>query len=225
MSQQGQARGRGGRGRGRGRGKQVGFQDFPPEDEIEQAEPEVPTEEPAEAEGEESKAAKRLKSVMKLSKLLAVGKKTESTSPWKKAKIFPMMFGKGKKDKDYAKLTSARRINSQESLTGGTSPVASTDGMSSARSRLGKVLKRINLANKLQIRRKSQSSISRSSASEKDESAESEREEKKSKVSISVSEPEASGSRSEAESRKKGSDEEESSERSSVAGSTDDKDY
>lgn len=87
MSQQGQARGRGGRGRGRGRGKRVGFQDFPPEDEIEQAEPEVPTEEPAEAEGEESKAAKRLKSVMKLSKLLAVGKKTESTSPWKKADL------------------------------------------------------------------------------------------------------------------------------------------
>uniref|UniRef100_A0A8C2CAD2 Protocadherin-15 n=1 Tax=Cyprinus carpio TaxID=7962 RepID=A0A8C2CAD2_CYPCA len=169
---------------------------------------------------------KQLKSVVKLSKLLAVGKKTEPTSPWKKAKIFPMMFGKGKKDKDYAKLTSARRIDSQESLTGGASPVASIDGTSSARSRLGKVLKRINLANKLQLRRKSQSTISRSSASEKDESAaESEREEKKSKVSISVSEPEASGSGSEAESRKKASDEEESSERSSVAGSTDDKDY
>uniref|UniRef100_A0A8C1YVH7 Protocadherin-related 15a n=1 Tax=Cyprinus carpio TaxID=7962 RepID=A0A8C1YVH7_CYPCA len=211
---------------GRGRGKHVGFQDFPPEDEIEQAEPDVPSEEPAEAEAEESKAAKRLKSVMKLSKFLAAGNKTEPTSPWKKAKIFPMMFGKGKKDKDYAKLTSARRIDSQESLTGGASPVASIDGTSSARSRLGKVLKRINLANKLQLRRKSQSTISRSSASEKDESAaESEREEKKSKVSISVSEPEASGSGSEAESRKKASDEEESSERSSVAGSTDDKDY
>uniref|UniRef100_A0A8C1LBI5 Protocadherin-related 15a n=1 Tax=Cyprinus carpio TaxID=7962 RepID=A0A8C1LBI5_CYPCA len=129
---------------------------------------------------------KQLKSVVKLSKLLAVGKKTEPTSPWKKAKIFPMIFGKGKKDKDYAKLTSARCTDSQESLMGGANPVASTDGMSPARSRLGKVLKRINIANKLQLRRKSQSSISHSSASEKDESAESEREEKKSKVSISA---------------------------------------
>ncbi len=67
----------------------MGFQDFPPEDEIEQAEPEVPTEEPAEAEGEESKAAKRLKSVMKLSKLLAVGKKTESTLPMEEGQDLP----------------------------------------------------------------------------------------------------------------------------------------
>ncbi|KAK2852705.1 hypothetical protein Q7C36_007906 [Tachysurus vachellii] len=115
---EGRGRGRGGRGHGR----QVEFQDITPEEEIESAEPEVPSEvseEKVEPEKEESKAAKRLKSVIKLSKLLAVGKKVEPPriSPWKKARIFPMLFRKGKKDKDYAKLTSARRIDSQESIT------------------------------------------------------------------------------------------------------------
>ncbi|XP_058242226.1 protocadherin-15a [Hemibagrus wyckioides] len=117
-----EGRGRGRGGRGRGRGRQVEFQDITPEEEVESAEPEVPSEvseEKVEPETEESKAAKRLKSVIKLSKLLAAGKKVEPprVSPWKKARIFPMLFRKGKKDKDYAKLTSARRIDSQESIT------------------------------------------------------------------------------------------------------------
>ncbi|XP_046690042.1 protocadherin-15a isoform X6 [Silurus meridionalis] len=119
--QEGRGRGRGGRGRGHGR--QVEFQDITPEEEIESGEPEVlseVSEEKVEPEPEDvSKAAKRLKSVIKLSKLLAVGKKLEPprVSHWKKARIFPMIFRKGKKDKDYAKLTSARRIDSQESIT------------------------------------------------------------------------------------------------------------
>ncbi|KAK3573779.1 hypothetical protein QTP86_032950 [Hemibagrus guttatus] len=117
-----EGRGRGRGGRGRGRGRQVEFQDITPEEEVESAEPEVPSEvseEKVEPETEQSKAAKRLKSVIKLSKLLAAGKKVEPprVSPWKKARIFPMLFRKGKKDKDYAKLTSARRIDSQESIT------------------------------------------------------------------------------------------------------------
>ncbi|KAG7462931.1 hypothetical protein MATL_G00189960 [Megalops atlanticus] len=234
-------RGRGRRPmRGRGPPKRVGFRDQPPDDEIEEAEPvEAP------ADTGESKAAKRLKSVMKLSKLLAGSKAADQpadgaaqqTSPWKKAKIFPMMF-KGKKDKDYAKLTSARRVGSQESLTGGPSTSAADGGApapSSAKKRLSKVLKRINISKKLQERRKSQSSVSRSSAaeSEKEESAsqaasESEKEEKRSKVSISVtgeSEQEASGSEAESGSRKKEASGDESSEKSSVAASTEDKDY
>lgn len=158
--------------RGRGPQKRVAFRDLPPEDEIEQAEP-------AE-EGEPSKAAKKLKSVMKLSKLLAASKGGEQpsdasasgTSPWKKARMFKM-FGAGKTDKDYAKLMSARRIDSQESLADGPAVMGPIDSKSDARSKLGKVLRKINLGTKLQVRRKSQSSVSRGSAtgSELDEEA------------------------------------------------------
>ncbi|GLD65136.1 protocadherin-15-like isoform X1, partial [Lates japonicus] len=216
----GRGRGRGGM-RGRGPPKRVAFRDMPPEDEIEQAEPVE--------QGEPSKAAKKLKSVMKLSKLLAASKGGEQPSdagpsgpsPWKKAKMFKM-FGAGKKDKDYAKLMSARRIDSQESLTDGPALTGPIDSKSDTRSRLGKVLKKINLSNKLQVRRKSQSSVSRGSAtgSERDEEASqvASEDERKSKVSISVteSEPEAGASGS---SKERDSDDE-SSEKSSV-----DRDY
>ncbi|KAJ8250521.1 hypothetical protein COCON_G00224430 [Conger conger] len=198
------------RGRGRGRRpmrggppRRVGFRDLPPEDEIE-AEPE----EAAAAETGSSKAAKRLKSVMKLSKLLVSSKGAEPpadaptpSSPWKKAKLFPMMF-KGKKDKDYAKLMSARRVDSQDSLAGLPSTAEGVvSEKPSAKKQLGKMLKRINISKKLQVRRESQGSLRSSAAgSEKDEVSSrgtSEEEERKSKVSISVtgeSEPEASGS-------------------------------
>ncbi|XP_034753511.1 protocadherin-15a isoform X3 [Etheostoma cragini] len=210
-----------GRGRGRGRGppKRVAFRDMPG-DGIEQAEP-------AEV-AEPSKAAKKLKSVMKLSKLLAASKGGEEPhvagpsgqSAWKKAKMFKM-FGAGKKDKDYAKLMSARRIDSQESLTGGPAVTGLIERKSDTRSRLGKVLKKIKLGNKLQLRRTSQSSVSRGSAtgSERDEDSQAASEDdKKSKVSISVteSEPEAGVSGS---SKEKDSDDE-SSEKSSL-----DRDY
>ena len=126
--------------RGRGPPKRIAFRDTPPGDEIEQAEP-------AE-DGEPSKAAKKLKSVMKLSKLLAASKGGEQpsdagpsgSSPWKTAKMFKM-FGAGK-DKDYAKLMSARRIDSQESLTDGPAVMGPIDRKSDTRSRLGKVLKK-----------------------------------------------------------------------------------
>ncbi|XP_061645616.1 protocadherin-15-like isoform X3 [Phyllopteryx taeniolatus] len=206
-----------GRGRGRGRGgvrgrgppKRVAFRD---DERIEQAEPE--------ADAEPSKAAKKLKSVIKLSKLLAAAKRGEQASaaagpsPWKKAKMFKM-FGVKKKDKNYAKLMSARRIDSLESLSDGPSPAGPIDNKASTRSQLGKVLKKINIGKKLQARRKSQSSMS-VTGSERDEEASqvTSEEEKKSKVSISVteSEPEAGASGS---SKDKGSDDE-SSEKSSV---------
>ncbi|XP_054653832.1 protocadherin-15-like isoform X2 [Dunckerocampus dactyliophorus] len=210
-----------GRGRGRGRGgmrsrgppKRVAFRD---QEEMEPAEPE--------RDSEPSKAAKKLKSVIKLSKLLAANKRVEQPSdaagpsPWKKAKMFKM-FGVRKKDKDYAKLMSARRIDSQESLTDGPSPAGPIDSKSASRSQLGKVLKKIKLGRKLQARRKSQSSVS-ATGSDRDEEASqvTSEDERKSKVSISVteSEPEAGASGS---GKEKGSDDE-SSEKSSV-----DRDY
>ncbi|KAJ8248370.1 hypothetical protein GJAV_G00241300 [Gymnothorax javanicus] len=210
----GEVRGRG-RGRrpmrGRGPPKRVGFRDLPPEDEIE-----VGPEDAGAAETGSSKAAKRLKSVMKLSKLLVASKGADQmadvpapASPWKKAKIFPIMF-KAKKDKEYAKLTSARRVDSQDSTSGVPSLAEGVvSEKPSARKRLGKVLQRINISKKLQQRRRSQSSVSRSSAAESDKeeassqaASESELEEKRSKVSISVtgeSEPEVSGSEAEKE--------------------------
>ncbi|XP_037127213.1 protocadherin-15a isoform X2 [Syngnathus acus] len=207
-----------GRGRGRGRGgvrgrgppKRVAFR---ADEGIEEAEPE--------AQAEPSKAAKKLKSVIKLSKLLAAAKRGEQApaaaagpSPWKKAKMFKM-FGVKKKDKDYAKLMSARRIDSLESLSDGPSPAGPIDSKSSTRSQLSKVLKKINIGKKLRARRKSQSSVS-VTGSERDEEASqvTSEEEKKSKVSISVteSEPEAGTSGS---AKDKDSDDE-SSEKSSV---------
>uniref|UniRef100_A0AAQ4Q911 Protocadherin-15 n=1 Tax=Gasterosteus aculeatus aculeatus TaxID=481459 RepID=A0AAQ4Q911_GASAC len=207
-----------GRGRGRGRGgpKRVAFRDTPPGDEIEHAEPAVAS--------EPSKAAKKLKSVMKLSKFLAAGKQPSDAgpsgaSPWKRAKMLKM-FGAGKKDQDYAKLMSARRIDSQESLSGIPAVLGPIDSKSDTRSRLGKVLKKIKLGNKLQFRRKSRSSQGSTTGSERDEeeSQVASEDDKKSKVSISVteSEPEAGTS---GISREKDSDEE-SSEKSSV-----DRDY
>ncbi|XP_070398657.1 protocadherin-15 isoform X3 [Nothobranchius furzeri] len=210
---EGRGRGRGGM-RGRGAPKRVAFRDMPPEEEIEQAEPAQ--------EGEPSKAAKKLKSVMKLSKFLAASKGGEppsdagpsGLSPWNKAKMLKM-FGAGKKDKDYAKLMSARRIDSQESLTDSPAAMGPIDSKSDARSRLSKVLKRINISNKLRLRRKSQGSVSQSSVAESERDEETSQaaseDERKSKVSISVTESEPE----ERASEERDSDEE-ASEKSSV---------
>ncbi|MGH0141716.1 UNVERIFIED_CONTAM: hypothetical protein FKN15_074406 [Acipenser sinensis] len=134
-------------------------------------------------------AAKNLKSVLKISKLAAVRVAdqpidaiTSHYSPWKKAKIFPMIFQKVKGGgKDYAKLVSARRVNSQDSIASGSSGSMvingsyfqkSAEDKPSAKLRLSKVLKRINISKKLHLRHKSQGSASRSSVaeSEKEES-------------------------------------------------------
>ncbi|KAK5620609.1 hypothetical protein CRENBAI_021588 [Crenichthys baileyi] len=217
---EGRGRGRGGM-RGRGPPKRVAFRDLPAEDQMVQHQPAD--------EGEPSKAAKRLKSVMKLSKLLAASKGgvqpsdagPPGPSSWKKAKMLKM-FGAGKKDKDYAKLMSARRIDSEESLTDRPAVTRPIESKSDARSRLSKVLKRITISNKLKVRRRSQSSVSHGSAtgSEKDEEASqtASEDERKSKVSISVTESEPEGGAS-GSIKEKDSDEE-SSEKSSV-----DRDY
>ncbi|MBN3302734.1 PCD15 protein, partial [Amia calva] len=202
-----------------------------------------------------AETANRFKSVMKISRLAAGSKlaarkatdqpadgTTSHHSPWKKAKVFPMILQKFKGDsKDYAKLVSARRVNSQESLASGSSGSMVINGnyfqksaeKSSAKKRLQKALNRINISKKLQGRRKSQSSVSRSYAtgSEKDsaskEASDSEKEGKKSKVSISVTgESDQEDAGSEADSRHKKEDSgDESSVRSSVVPSTEDKDY
>ncbi|MGH0173597.1 UNVERIFIED_CONTAM: hypothetical protein FKN15_066041 [Acipenser sinensis] len=208
---------------------------------------------------EGGQAAKKLKSVLKISKLAAGSKlaairvadqPTDATtshySPWKKAKIFPMILQKVKGGgKDYAKLVSARRVNSQDSIASGSSGSMvingsyfqkSAEDKSSAKSRLSKVLKRINISKKLQLRRKSHGSASQSSiaGSEKEESgsqavSDSEKDEQKSGVSISVtaeSEQEGSASEAESEGGKKEESGDESSIRSSVAPSqVEDKDY
>nr|XP_023686709.1 protocadherin-15 isoform X2 [Paramormyrops kingsleyae] len=184
-----------------------------------------------------SKAAKRLKSVMKLSKILSASKTTGQPSgalaprhsPWKKARIFPMMFSKDKKDgRDYATLASARDGGV---VIDGTYFQAS-DEKSSASKRLQKVLSRINITKKLQTRRRSQSSKSERSAaeSEKDESAsqptsDKDREEGQSKLSISVTgETDQEDSGSEAKSKKEDSGDD-VSEKSSGTPPSKDKDY
>nr|XP_015202388.1 PREDICTED: protocadherin-15 isoform X4 [Lepisosteus oculatus] len=235
------------------RPQRVGFGDQPQADQA-AAEVAETIDSGTDASGAQDDPGKKLKSVMNISKLAAGSKlvpdqppdpSTSRYSPWKKARIFPMILQKVKRDgKDYAKLVSARRVNSEESIASGSSGSKvingnyfqkSADDTSSAKKRLGKVLKRINISKKLQMRRKSQSSVSRSSAagSEKEESqsqaaSDSEIEEKKSKVSISItgeSEQEGSGSEEEGSSHKKKESGDESSVRSSVALSTEDKDY
>uniref|UniRef100_A0AAV2JLP1 Uncharacterized protein n=1 Tax=Knipowitschia caucasica TaxID=637954 RepID=A0AAV2JLP1_KNICA len=191
-----QIRGRGRGMRGRGGPKRVGFRDLPPEEEIEQAEPIE--------EAEPSKAAKKLKSVMKLSKFLAASKGGDQPSgaggsPWKRAKMLKMFGGK-KKDDDYAKLMSARRIDSLDSLTDGPALTGPIDSKVETRSKLGKVFKKINLGAKLQGRSMSAEEEGSQAASEDD---------KKSKVSISVTESEAEASGS-GEERERGTDEESS---------------
>ncbi|XP_041117437.1 protocadherin-15-like isoform X2 [Polyodon spathula] len=215
---------------------------------------------PADGSGDRGgQAAKKLKSVLKISKLAAGSKlaavrvadqPTDATtshySPWKKAKIFPMILQKVKGGgKDYAKLVSARRVNSQDSIASGSSGSMvingsyfqkSAEDKPSAKSRLSQVLKRISISKKLQLRRKSQGSASRSSVarSETEESgsqtvSDSEKDERKSGISISVtaeSEQEGSASEAESEESKKEESGDESSIKSSVAPSqVEDKDY
>nr|XP_023695501.1 protocadherin-15-like isoform X2 [Paramormyrops kingsleyae] len=219
--------GQGIQGRGRGRRKieslptVAGFSDQPPDEVIEETMPSDLVATPG-----SFKAAKSLKSVAKLSKLLRARKITEQKgdapvtgySPWKKAKIFPWIFSKSKKDSRYSKLTSASRAESQES-----------GGYSSAHKKLNRVLKRINIAKKLRERKQSQSSVRSSAESEREGSVsqaatDSEIEDKKTKISISVtdeSEQEASAS----ERGRKRAPDVEHSETSSTAPTSEDKDY
>ncbi|XP_042192779.1 protocadherin-15b [Callorhinchus milii] len=167
----------------------------------------------------EGEGKKKVKSVLQISKLAPSGVTFEQQmdgeqqvgtpiafhSPWKKAKIFPMILQRVKastKDSSYAKLVSARRVDSQESVTStssgsvvnGNSVQKSIKDKPTEKRKLGKVLKHINISKQLKSRRKSQGSISKSSAAESEleegsqtkGSSESEKEQKKSKVAINV---------------------------------------
>eukprot|EP00075_Anas_platyrhynchos_P026479 XP_027315732.1 protocadherin-15 isoform X13 [Anas platyrhynchos] len=172
-----------------------------------------------------SQGKRKLKAVMHLSRVAVsahkpVGRAESARSPWKKAKIFPMILQKVKasrKDSSYAKLMSARQVVDEKSMIiRGSYFQKSTDDRPSMR-KLNHVLKRISISRKFQ------------DARGKGEE-EYERDEAKSGVSISITaESEHEDSDYEKEKKKKkrrkySSDE--SSVKSSSSGSeSEDKDY
>ncbi|XP_053548881.1 protocadherin-15 [Bombina bombina] len=189
-----------------------------------------------------SQGRKKLKAVMQLSRVAVSAQKSSEAgdglhhSPWKKAKIFPMILQKVKssgKDSSYAKLVSARQVDGDDSMIiKGSYFQKSTDKPTAGR-KFDRAFQRINLARRFQERRKSLSSSTKTSVaeSEKDEDSEmseSERDERKSTVSISVtaeSEPEESeGSDDDEEETSKSKPSDESSFKSSIS-PEDDKDY
>ncbi|XP_053305911.1 uncharacterized protein LOC128468247 [Spea bombifrons] len=190
-----------------------------------------------------SQGRKKLKAVMQLSRVAVSAHKAPEAgegmhrSPWKKARIFPMILQKVKgsgKDSAYAKLVSARQVEGDDSMIiKGSYFQKSTDKPSVTR-KLDRALKRISIARRLQERRQSQSSSTKTSVveSEKDEEdsdlSESEKE-SKSGISISVtaeSEPEESEGSDQETEKRRSTVSDESSVKSSVPPSqTDDKDY
>ncbi|KAH1168468.1 hypothetical protein KIL84_003951, partial [Mauremys mutica] len=198
-----------------------------------------------------SQGKRKLKAVMQLSRIAVKAHKREGTtesahSPWKKAKIFPMILQKVKgssKDSNYAKLMSARPVDSEDSMIiKGNYFQKSADDKPSTTRKLSHVLKHISVSKTFQKHCKSQSSASKSSVSASEEGgedsesqgvSESERDETKSGISINItaeSEPEDSDVSDGYDKKKKrksaASDDDESSARSSIAASqADDKDY
>ncbi|XP_061229803.1 protocadherin-15 isoform X1 [Neopsephotus bourkii] len=105
-----------------------------------------------------SQGKRKLKAVMHLSRVAVsahktVGKTESAHSPWKKAKIFPMILHKvkgGRKDSSYAKLMSARQVDGEKSMIiRGSYFQKSTDDRPSMR-KLNHVLKRISVSRKFQ---------------------------------------------------------------------------
>ncbi|XP_039403210.1 protocadherin-15 isoform X4 [Mauremys reevesii] len=198
-----------------------------------------------------SQGKRKLKAVMQLSRIAVKAHKREGTtesahSPWKKAKIFPMILQKVKsssKDSNYAKLMSARPVDSEDSMIiKGNYFQKSADDKPSTTRKLSHVLKHISVSKTFQKHCKSQSSASKSSVSASEEGgedsesqgvSESERDETKSGISINItaeSEPEDSDVSDGYDKKKKrksaASDDDESSARSSISASqADDKDY
>nr|XP_048715179.1 protocadherin-15 isoform X6 [Caretta caretta] len=198
-----------------------------------------------------SQGRRKLKAVMQLSRISVKAHKREGTtesahSPWKKAKIFPMVLQKVKgssKDSNYAKLMSARPVDSEDSMIiKGSYFQKSADDRPSTTRKLSHVLKHISVSKKFQKHSKSQSSVSKSSVSASEKGgedaetqrvSESERDETKSGISINItaeSEPEDSNVSDDYDKKKKrksaASDDDESSARSSISASqADDKDY
>ncbi|KAJ8284825.1 hypothetical protein COCON_G00036750 [Conger conger] len=214
-----------------GRPQKEAFGVPPPADPVDQAEP---TDKGPESGG--SKAAKRTKLIMKLSKFLVASRGTAEQDdastpipasrlvPWKKSRIFPMMFSKEKNDgRDYNKLASTRRLDSLDGgmVIGGS--YFKSDAKSSAKKRLGKALNRINISQKLHSRRVSQSSSSKSETEEASSQAagDSDRDVRRPKVSIS----DMGESESEAGSTGPSMGEEDSLSKSSIAPYTEGKSY
>ncbi|XP_071896393.1 protocadherin-15 isoform X4 [Anas platyrhynchos] len=105
-----------------------------------------------------SQGKRKLKAVMHLSRVAVsahkpVGRAESARSPWKKAKIFPMILQKVKasrKDSSYAKLMSARQVVDEKSMIiRGSYFQKSTDDRPSMR-KLNHVLKRISISRKFQ---------------------------------------------------------------------------
>ncbi|XP_072195957.1 protocadherin-15 isoform X4 [Excalfactoria chinensis] len=176
-----------------------------------------------------SQGRRKLKAVMHLSRVAVsahkpVGRSESARSPWKKAKIFPMILQKVKgsrKDSSYAKLMSARQADGEKSMIiRGSYFQKSTDDRPSMR-KLNHVLKRISVSRKFQ--EPTSKDAVRSEGKEEEE-----RDEAKSGVSISItaeSEHEESDYEKKKKRRRKYSSDESSAKSSSSGSESEDKDY
>ncbi|XP_042649041.1 protocadherin-15 isoform X2 [Tyto alba] len=178
-----------------------------------------------------SQGKRKLKSVMHLSRVSVsthkpVGRTESARSPWKKAKIFPMILQKvkgGRKDSSYAKLMSARRVDAEKSMViRGSYFQKVTDDRPSMR-KLNQVLKRISVSSKFQ------EPISKDLARPRgEEEEEYEGDEAKSGVSISItaeSEHEDSDYEKKKKKRRKRPSDVSSMKSSSSGSESEDKDY
>ncbi|XP_030342455.1 protocadherin-15 isoform X4 [Strigops habroptila] len=178
-----------------------------------------------------SQRKRKLKAVMHLSRVAVsahktVGKTESAHSPWKKAKIFPMILHKvkgGRKDSSYAKLTSARQVDGEKSMIiRGSYFQKSTDDRPSMR-KLNHVLKRISVSRKFQEPTSKDLVHARGKGEE-----EYERDEAKSGVSINItaeSEHEDSDYEKKKKKRRKYTSDESSVKSSSSGSESEDKDY
>eukprot|EP00076_Gallus_gallus_P022260 XP_015143563.1 protocadherin-15 isoform X1 [Gallus gallus] len=176
-----------------------------------------------------SQGRRKLKAVMHLSRVAVsahkpVGRSESAHSPWKKAKIFPMILQKVKgsrKDSSYAKLMSARQADGEKSMIiRGSYFQKSTDDRPSMR-KLNHVLKRISVSRKFQ-EPTSKDAVHLGGKEEE------ERDEAKSGVSISItaeSEHEESDYEKKKKRRRKYSSDESSAKSSSSGSESEDKDY
>ncbi|XP_046776007.1 protocadherin-15 isoform X5 [Gallus gallus] len=176
-----------------------------------------------------SQGRRKLKAVMHLSRVAVsahkpVGRSESAHSPWKKAKIFPMILQKVKgsrKDSSYAKLMSARQADGEKSMIiRGSYFQKSTDDRPSMR-KLNHVLKRISVSRKFQ-------EPTSKDAVHVGGKEEEERDEAKSGVSISItaeSEHEESDYEKKKKRRRKYSSDESSAKSSSSGSESEDKDY
>ncbi|XP_010002513.1 PREDICTED: uncharacterized protein LOC104394598, partial [Chaetura pelagica] len=177
-----------------------------------------------------SQGKRKLRGVMHLSRVAVsahkpVGRTESARSPWKKAKIFPMILQKvkaGRKDSSYAKLLSARQVDGEKSMMiRGSYFQKPTDERPSMR-KLNHVLKRISVSKKFQ--EPVGTDLVQARGKEEEEY---ERDEEKSGVSISItaeSEPEESDYEKKKRRRKHTSDES-SVKSSSSSSDSEDKDY